>query len=270
MNKLILKSSIFGFLFLFIVLCFQGGYTYAQIVNPSNNVEVNWMTPTIQKKSNGTYTYSIKSSGPATRSNVTAVYLNVSKSSIQNPQDITYQTLCTFADWQGPFFDVSYPACAGSQDTFSAQYGFNYKAYFSDGVNSSKVINSSDKTLKLPSIPAPEKEGQEGTDTPPGQSGSDTPEGVPGMSIKLDNPLGTTDSIPMLIKRLLDVVLTIGVPLIALAIIYAGFQLVTAQGNTEKLKVAKRNLVYVVIGAGILLAAYAISEVIVGTVTAIR
>jgi hypothetical protein len=103
-----------------------------------------------------------------------------------------------------------------------------------------------------------------------GSSGSTTSVGGD-VSVKLDNPLGNgIDNLPKLVEALLDIVLTVGVPLIALAIIYSGYLFVAAQGNPEALKKAKSTLVYVVIGAAILLAAYAISEAIVGSIEAIR
>lgn len=89
-------------------------------------------------------------------------------------------------------------------------------------------------------------------------------------SIKLKNPLGTTDNIPDLVRDLLDIVLEIGIPIIALAIIFAGFKFISAQGNPEKLKSAKETLKYVFIGAAILLAAYVIAEAVVNTINAIR
>lgn len=93
--------------------------------------------------------------------------------------------------------------------------------------------------------------------------------------IKLVNPLAGDDgqgieTLPQFVEGILRIVLTIGVPLIALAIIYAGFKFISAQGNPEKLKEARRTLLYVIIGAGILLAAYVIAEAIVGTINAIR
>ncbi|MCA9352707.1 hypothetical protein KC901_00825 [Patescibacteria group bacterium] len=91
-------------------------------------------------------------------------------------------------------------------------------------------------------------------------------------SIKLINPLakGGVNDIPTLVREILKIIITIGVPVIALAIIYAGFKFVAAQGNPEKLKKAKDTFVYVIIGAAILLAAYAIAEAIDATVAAIR
>lgn len=94
-------------------------------------------------------------------------------------------------------------------------------------------------------------------------------QGDPG---KLSNPLagGNINDIPTLVESLLGIVLTVGVPLIALAVIYAGFKFVTAQGNPEKLEEAKKTLIWVVVGAAILLSAYAIAVGIKATIIDIR
>lgn len=97
-----------------------------------------------------------------------------------------------------------------------------------------------------------------------------TSSGVQAPKIKLVNPLGSTKTLPELIDGILRIVLTIGIPLIALMIIYSGFKFVMAQGNSKELEDARRNLLYVLIGAGILLGAYVIAEAVVGTINAIR
>lgn len=98
-------------------------------------------------------------------------------------------------------------------------------------------------------------------------------QGAPDNSIKLVNPLGGNDgvrSLPELVESLLRIVLTVGTPLVALAIIYTGFQFIAAQGNPEALSKARKSLVVVIIGAAILLGAYVIAEAIVGTINAVR
>jgi len=88
---------------------------------------------------------------------------------------------------------------------------------------------------------------------------------------KILNPLGTTgpNSIPVLIQKILEGVLKIGIPVIALAIIYCGFLFVKAQGKPEELKKAKEALLYTLIGAAILLGAWAIAKMISATVLAL-
>lgn len=86
-------------------------------------------------------------------------------------------------------------------------------------------------------------------------------------SKQICNPLSNTGTIPDLIKTILKGALTIGIPVIALAIIYSGFLFVAARGNSEKLGKAKDTLLYTLIGAGILLGALAIAEMISATIT---
>lgn len=85
---------------------------------------------------------------------------------------------------------------------------------------------------------------------------------------KIVNPLGPTgpNSIPILIQKILEGVLKIGLPLIALAIIYCGFLFVSARGNSEKLSKAKESLLWTIIGAAILLGSWALALMIKATV----
>ena len=81
---------------------------------------------------------------------------------------------------------------------------------------------------------------------------------------EFDNPIGP-DNFAAFTDDILDVVLTIGTVLVVLAIIYAGFMFVTAQGNDEKLKKAKHTFIWVVIGAVILLGAKTLGTIICNT-----
>jgi len=93
---------------------------------------------------------------------------------------------------------------------------------------------------------------------------------APGTGIisKVENPLGegNLETIPDFIKAIITIILTVGVPVVALAIIYTGFLFVAAQGNSEKITKAKKALVYTLIGAAILLGAFIVAEAIVKTV----
>src|SRR5258708_934701 len=73
---------------------------------------------------------------------------------------------------------------------------------------------------------------------------------------KVCNPIDPINSLPQLIKIFLTGALKIGIPVIALAIIYCGFLFVEARGNSEKLSKAKEALLYTVIGAAILLGSW--------------
>ena len=88
-------------------------------------------------------------------------------------------------------------------------------------------------------------------------------------TIILENPI-QPDTIQEFIKYVLNIVLTIGVPVIALFIIYSGFLFVKAQGDPGKLKTAKATFLYTVIGAAILLGAWVLAQAIGGTIEQIK
>ena len=93
----------------------------------------------------------------------------------------------------------------------------------------------------------------------------------PSAQGKIVNPLASSniDSIPKLIQTILEGALKIGIPIVALAIVYCGFLFVFARGNSEKLTKARDALLYTVIGAAILLGAWAIAKMISATVLAL-
>ncbi|MFA6392559.1 MAG: hypothetical protein WCW54_00530 [Candidatus Paceibacterota bacterium] len=83
----------------------------------------------------------------------------------------------------------------------------------------------------------------------------------------IKNPLGENlDTIPKFIEAIINIVLVVGIPILALAIIYAGFLYVKAQGNPSELEIAHRTLLYTVIGGALLLGAYVIAQAIGSTV----
>jgi Type IV secretion system pilin len=96
--------------------------------------------------------------------------------------------------------------------------------------------------------------------------------GTPGIEIStgITNPLPGIEDIPSLIATILNFVLVVGVPIVTLAIIYAGFLFVTAQGNEEKLTTAKTTLLYTIIGAALLLGSFVIAQAIKGTVDCLK
>jgi len=104
----------------------------------------------------------------------------------------------------------------------------------------------------------------------PGTQGDVDVVDIPGT--QADDPSPTivnpikVDNIQGLIKNILIGVIKIGLPIVALAIIYCGFLFVAARGNSEKIKKAKDALIYTLIGAAILLGAWAIAQLISDTV----
>ena len=102
-------------------------------------------------------------------------------------------------------------------------------------------------------------------DTGEGGSGGDTG----GDTVKIVNPLTGVNSITDLIKTILEGVIKIGMPIIALAIIYCGFLFVSAQGKPEAITKARDALLYTLIGAAILLGSWGIAQLISETVLAL-
>lgn len=86
---------------------------------------------------------------------------------------------------------------------------------------------------------------------------------------KIVNPIPSISSIPGLIQTILEGALRIGIPIIALAIIYCGFLFVAARGKPEAITKAKDALLWTLVGAGILLGAWAIAKMISATVLAL-
>ena len=84
----------------------------------------------------------------------------------------------------------------------------------------------------------------------------------------IKNPI-SVNTINEFIKVILIGVIKIGIPIVALAIIYSGFLFVTARGKSEKLTEAKKALMYSLIGAAILLGSWAIAQLISNTVLAL-
>jgi hypothetical protein len=117
----------------------------------------------------------------------------------------------------------------------------------------------------------PSPTGSGGTTPSPTGSGGTLPStnGV-SLNTRIANPLGSNiTDLPTFINVIVSFVLLIAIPIIVLAVIYAGFLFVTAQGNSEKLKKAKTTLLYTLIGAALLLGSFIIAKAIQGTVSQI-
>ncbi|MEK7535824.1 MAG: pilin [Patescibacteria group bacterium] len=85
------------------------------------------------------------------------------------------------------------------------------------------------------------------------------------------NPLksgGVTDFNSLIVK-ILEVLIAIGIPVLVLMIVYAGFLFVTAGGSQDKIDKAKSSLWWAVIGGAVLIGAKVIAEVVRATVGAI-
>lgn len=84
----------------------------------------------------------------------------------------------------------------------------------------------------------------------------------------LQNPLNSNFStIPAFIAGALKVLVIVALPIITLFLVVSGFMFVFARGNSSKLDEAKKNFVYVILGALLILGAWVIATLIGGTVT---
>jgi hypothetical protein len=86
---------------------------------------------------------------------------------------------------------------------------------------------------------------------------------------RIENPL-QFESVQDFLKALLGAVMYLGLPIIALIIIYSGFLFITSRGNTEKIKAAIYNFQWVVIGTAVFLGAWALTNIISGTINMLR
>ena len=83
----------------------------------------------------------------------------------------------------------------------------------------------------------------------------------------ITDPLkNTISNIPGFIAEVLKIMVEVGLPIVAFFILLAGFQFIAAGGNQDKLKKAKENFVYVMIGALLILGAWIIATLIANTV----
>jgi len=103
--------------------------------------------------------------------------------------------------------------------------------------------------------------------TPPPVGNSTSPSCPPG-AFCFENPLNFSTFCGLL-KGIFNAILTLGIPIAVLFIVWAGFKLVLARGNTTALATAKLNLVYILVGIAIFLGAWMLSQIIANTVNAL-
>ena len=98
--------------------------------------------------------------------------------------------------------------------------------------------------------------------TPTSSAGDDA------LNIHINNPLSVS-TIQDAIKKVMDVVLMLAIPVIIVLYIWAGFTYIMAQGNGEAIKKAHNRLLFTTLGAVIILGAWTIATAVVGTVNMI-
>ena len=85
---------------------------------------------------------------------------------------------------------------------------------------------------------------------------------------RICNPL-TVGSFSGFVQAILNIVVKIGIPIAAIAIIFSGFLFVKAQGNPEEITKAKTAFVWSVVGTAILLGAWVFAQAIGTTISAL-
>lgn len=85
----------------------------------------------------------------------------------------------------------------------------------------------------------------------------------------LQNPL-SADTFCGLLKSILNAILTIGIPVAVLFLVWAGFLFIWARGSAEGLAMARRNLFYVVVGIGLFLGAWGLGQIIAATLNNVQ
>ena len=99
---------------------------------------------------------------------------------------------------------------------------------------------------------------------------------TPGLVWAADDPVAIfanplqVSSITELLAKVLDIVVQVGLVFIVFFIIFAGFQFVTARGDTTKITKAREALVATLIGSAIVLGSYAIVTALNNTVCQLR
>ena len=86
-----------------------------------------------------------------------------------------------------------------------------------------------------------------------------------GASTGLCNPLAVS-TVAEFVALALQVMVKIALPIIAVFMVLAGFYFVSARGNPGKLEIARRNFLWVVIGAVLILGAWVVANLIAGTI----
>ncbi len=104
-----------------------------------------------------------------------------------------------------------------------------------------------------------------GTGEPGGGGGP----AVGSSNIKVINPI-KINTLNGFIKILLEGIIKIGIPIVAIALVYSGFLFVSAVGDPGKLKKAKDAFIYCLAGAAILLGSWALAQMISDTVLQIK
>ena len=87
------------------------------------------------------------------------------------------------------------------------------------------------------------------------------PGGTTPRAIPLPNPLGT-ESIIQVINNVLNYLIYISVPILALMVLWGGFQILSARGNPQKVQSGGKTIMWGVIGFTIILASKGVALIL--------
>ncbi len=93
--------------------------------------------------------------------------------------------------------------------------------------------------------------------------------GGPPINTSLPNPFGTNTTLIQVLNNLVSALLTASVLIATIVIIYAAFMIVTAGGDSGKVEQAKKTILYVVIGLGVILM-FKVIIAVVGQIVGVR
>ncbi len=83
------------------------------------------------------------------------------------------------------------------------------------------------------------------------------------INLNLVNPIASgVNSIPQFFQKVVDIIIKIAIPFVAIVLVYCGLLFVTARGDTAQLDKARNAFTYAVIGGLVLLASWLIAEAI--------
>lgn len=213
-------------------------------------------------KLSGTFSFSI----PSTQTTITSghiIFLKIDKLNtegqiIQNNEDTVVNNIPVNGQ------DISSNFNSSGQ-VFSGQgvYQFTMIEKNSEGqvVSQSQTIS---QTLNSSSSSCDNGEAVGSDNNQSSSSSSNSNTGSTSFSIDIENPI-SVNSIPQLIQKVLEFLIKIGIPLLVVMIVYSGFLYLFARGNPGKIGSAHTMLKYTLIGGAILLASWAIAELIHST-----
>jgi len=88
--------------------------------------------------------------------------------------------------------------------------------------------------------------------------------GVP--SNEIPNPLGAGSTFLTVIDKIINYLIFISAPILAIMVLVAGFQILTARGNATKIVAGKQTLLYAIIGFVIILVSKGVALILLSLI----